>query len=556
MPYPFVGKYLTVRDRQQAADVARIQEVLAQSEEAEGIGLPIVPQGDLAEAQKVASEQMTEDKRLKELFKNRDGWRVVEREDGGTWYARELGRGFTGALQRGIIKAWRVLMLVLAMILVTLVLRRREPWYLLWIIVTIQGIVLTPPLCALALRFLGAHWMLERFETLTWVLFYPLSVPVLAAVIERFGQASWWRRGGDTPTLSTRILDWIWRLRIPLPLVTALGIGVALLHATHRRPYNWDYYWNRVTAPAHYRFGREYNRLVKLQAFMKEHIPEGAVVMVQPFTGTRLSMLHDINLVASERSSTGVADGGRRRTDLRLMLGFQTGEAIRESLFDKYGVTHYVSRGQPREWVAWWDADMHRKYGYRIYEVAETPDFTELWRKRMKQGFRAMRAGRYDKAVEYLEETVSDEPRLERAWFMLGNAFNRQGDAVAAANAYSRAEEIDPEDPRYPLMAGNAAFNAERYDEALEAFARCRDQALLEEDNGMASSAFFNMGNTYYMLGFLEDAVIAYDRAIELDELHEQAKEYRGIVLEQLADDADSPVDEGSGADDAVPADR
>ena len=139
---------------------------------------------------------------------------------------------------------------------------------------------------------------------------------------------------------------------------------------------------------------------------------------------------------------------------------------------------------------------------------------------------------------------------------MLGNAFNRQGDAVAAANAYSRAEEIDPEDPRYPLMAGNAAFNAERYDEALEAFARCRDQALLEEDNGMASSAFFNMGNTYYMLGFLEDAVIAYDRAIELDELHEQAKEYRGIVLEQLADDADSPVDEGSGADDAVPADR
>ena len=131
-------------------------------------------------------------------------------------------------------------MLVLAggMVLVVAVLRRREPWYLLWIIVTIQAIVMTPPVCTLALRFLGAHWMLERFETLTWVLFYPLSVPILAAVLERFGQATWWRRGGDAPTLGTRIVSSIWRWRLPLPLVTALGIAVALAHATHRRPYN------------------------------------------------------------------------------------------------------------------------------------------------------------------------------------------------------------------------------------------------------------------------------------------------------------------------------
>ena len=81
------------------------------------------------------------------------------------------------------------------------------------------------------------------------------------------------------------------------------------------------------------------------------------------------------------------------------------------------------------------------------------------------------------------------------------------------------------------------------------AFARLRRAwpALKQEDTGQAASSLLNMGNTRYMLGQLEDAIDAYDAALELDEEYEKALEYRGIVAGILAEEAD---EEAAGAED------
>ncbi len=559
MPFPFAGKRMTVKDRDRAADIQAIQEGL--SSEASEAGEDLDDRAEIAAADAAdealevgAAADAGDDLRAareRKMLKARDGYVITEWGDQ-RWVSRELGRGFTGAYQRGAIKAWRVLVVILGGALVVIVCRRREPLYLLAAIAVVQGIVLIPPICTLALRFLGADWMLERFETVSFVLFYPLSMPAIVAAIE------WWFR---SPGLARRtenrlglrrtlaVLD---HGRVVLTALTLLAIPVAMAHATHRRPYDWEYYWNRVSAPEAYRYGREYRGLERLQRFLQENIPAGSVVAVEPFTGTRLKMLHDLSLVASERSSTGVADGGRRRIDIQLMFALDTEEEDRAALFEKYGVTHYVSRGGVRPWVDWWDLEMVKDGGYVIATLAEEPDITELWRRRLKQGVRLLRAERYHEAVEKLQEVVLEDPRLERAWFQLGLAFLGDNDAVEAAKAFEQAETLDPDDIRHPLLLGEALYRAERFTLALDAFDRAAKTALAQGDSGQAATATFNLGNTWYMLDQLEEAIVAYDRAIELDERYDKAREYREIVMEILAERRSEEVGASDQSEDAA----
>lgn len=559
MPFPLAGKLMTVKDRDAAVTVADVRERISGGRAGVEVDDRVVGDADLEDEPESRDASVdfapTATQRVDRLLKAKDGWINYQFGDT-TWLAREPGRGFTGSFQRSIIKAWRVIVVVTGAVLAVVLLRRREAWYVLAAIGVVQAVVFIPPVATTALRFLGAQWMLERFETLAFVFFIPLSVPVLAAIVER----------ALRPRLAqVRMGEPLGRL--VLAAITALAVLVGIYHATHRRPYDWDYYWNRVSAPLRYRHGREYLQLMKLQRFLEENIPAGTTVVTGEFTGTRLKMLHDLKLVASERSSTGVADGGRRRIDLKLMFSLATEEEDRADLFDEYGVTHIVTRGSPRVWMDWWDVDTTRRHGYAITELAAEPDLTDLWRRNLKLGVRHLQAGRFDRAVEKLREVVLEDPKLEKAWFHLGRVYDRKGDAVLAAESYERASEIDPTDLRYPLMHGNAASSAERYPEALDAFDRAKRLAMEQEDEGQAATASLNLGNTWYMLGQLEAAIEAYDEAIELDDNYEKARVYRDAVSEILLEEqeasrsaaepggpSDDPTDDPAGdqsADDA-----
>ena len=533
MPFPVAGKLMTVGDREAAAKVDEVRVRISEGR----AGLEIDDRRGIEEAGAASvaaenSEPPTRGGRAARLLKAPDGWMNMTWGDT-TWISRTPGRGFTGAYQRGKIKAWRVLVVLLGGGLAIMLAGRREVLYLLAAIGVVQAVVLVPPVATAAVRFLGAHWMLERFETLAFVFFVPLSVPALAAAIEPAC-----RRG-----LEKRRFGGVFDRGL-LALLTVGGLWVGMAHASHRRPYDWDYYWNRVSAPRHYRLGREYQGLLRLQNFLESNIPAGSVVAVEAFTGTRLKMLHDIVLVASERSSTGVVDGGRRRIDLKLMFDFETDEETRAALFEKYGVTHVVSRGSPRIWVDWWGAETARKRGYVVTRLAEEFDADELWRRELKRGTRLIRAKRYDEAVEKLRDVVVDDPRLEKAWHRLGIALRGRGDAVLAAEAFGRAGELDPEDLRYPFMEGLTAFDAERYPAALAAFDRAHRLALSQDDTGQAASTMLNIGNTWYMLDSLPDALAAYDVAIELDPEYDKAIQYREAVAELLQEEAVPPPGE------------
>ncbi len=551
LPFPVAGRSMTVGDREVSVRADEVRRQISGGRAGREIddrrGMDPVRVTPSREAN---SEAPTRGARAARLLKPPEGWMNTTWGET-TWISRTPGRGFTGAYKRGSIKAWRVLVVVFCGGLAVALARRREVLYLLAAIGVVQAVVLIPPVATAAVRFLGAHWMLERFETLAFVFFIPLSVPAIAAVIEP--RCTRWfekRRFGG-------VFD-----RGVLGVLTVAGLWVGMTHASHRRPYDWNYYWNRVSAPLNYRHGREYRGLLRLQDFLETNIPAGSVVAVEAFTGTRLKMLHDIVLVASERSSTGVVDGGRRRIDLRLMFDFETDEATRAALFEKYGVTHVVSRGSPRGWVDWWEAESVRRRGYVVTRLAEEFDAEELWRRELKLGIRLIRAKRYDEAVEKLRDVVVDDPRLEKAWHQLGIALRGRRDAVLASEAFGRAGQLDPDDLRYPFKEGLAAFDAERYPEALSAFDRAHRVALAQDDIGQAASTMLNIGNTWYMLGNLQDALTAYEAAIDLDPEYEKAIQYRNTVADLIVEESaprpevprSNPVPDQSEAEDGRPA--
>lgn len=90
-------------------------------------------------------------------------------------------------------------------------------------------------------------------------------------------------------------------------------------------------------------------------------------------------------------------------------------------------------------------------------------------------------------------------------------------------------------------MEGLAAFDAERYPAALAAFDRAHRLALSQDDTGQAASTMLNIGNTWYMLDNLPDAIAAYDVAIELDPEYDKAIQYREAVAELLLEEAAPP---------------
>ncbi len=452
----------------------------------------------------------SDDARADRASKSGDGWKAkglpVKKAPGftivdGSSIARTPGRGFTGGW-------WRVWTMLAAVVAVVLLRRRMAPVVLLGFIATVLAVMLVPPLCTKALEVLGSLWMLERFETLADVLWIPLSAPAAAAVLEP-------------------LLRWRW-IQSPLSL---LAIPIALQHGHYAKPYDWETHLERAEAPAEQRFGREFRHMARLQVALRRAIPAGATVLVDPTLADRLTMLHDMRVVASQRSSTGVPFMRKRATEVRLMLDGKTREGLREELITSHGIGHLVERGAPRGWVELWSRDRARWGGYVFVELAEEPDWNRIAWKRLRDAERLMRRGRHETARPMLEAAVAeisdDESGADLAWFRLGNARLWTGDPEAAIDAYDRAIAIRDGDPRYELMLGNALVDAGAVEASIPRFEAAAQLALAEEDVELAASAWFNLGNSCFRLERWNEALAAYDESLLLRPMHPQARYWR-----------------------------
>ena len=163
----------------------------------------------------------------------------------------------------------------------------------------------------------------------------------------------------------------------------------------------------------------------------------------------------------------------------------------------------------------------------------------------------ALRQGRFDEAVRYLESALRVEPGADRLYYPLGMAYRQQGDMARARDNLARRGNTDPAipDPVLAQMArltrsaqmyleqGYAASRGGRLQESVEAFRKA------VEFNPDDVTARVSLGQGLVLIGDYETALEEFNRALALDPEHPVANYRRGTLLEESGDDAGASAD-------------
>lgn len=123
---------------------------------------------------------------------------------------------------------------------------------------------------------------------------------------------------------------------------------------------------------------------------------------------------------------------------------------------------------------------------------------------------RALRAERFDLAVQYLQFSLAWQPDTAGLYNDLGDVRYQQGDLSGAIRAYERSLAADEALASAQNNLGVALLAAGRPQEALAHF----QQAV--RLNPGAPAPFYNLGDAHLALGQLDPAAQAYARAYEL----------------------------------------
>jgi Ca-activated chloride channel family protein len=130
-----------------------------------------------------------------------------------------------------------------------------------------------------------------------------------------------------------------------------------------------------------------------------------------------------------------------------------------------------------------------------------------------------------------------------------GNRAYERGDYEEALELYRRAAADEPELPEAHLNAGLALHRLGRYAEAADETAR----ALPAEEPSLAARVHYAVGNHYFALGRLPEALDAYREALLLEPGNRDAKHNFELALRRLQEGSAAGPGQPRDADGAAP---
>ena len=111
-----------------------------------------------------------------------------------------------------------------------------------------------------------------------------------------------------------------------------------------------------------------------------------------------------------------------------------------------------------------------------------------------------------------------------------GNRLYEEGRFAEAHEKYLEALLEAPDSPIIRFNDGNALYQGENYESALESFRT----AVESGDPQLAAAAWYNLGNTLYRQGTLPESLEAFKQALRADPADIDAKHNLERVLEQM----------------------
>jgi len=168
--------------------------------------------------------------------------------------------------------------------------------------------------------------------------------------------------------------------------------------------------------------------------------------------------------------------------------------------------------------------------------VALDPYNSIAWNK---LGVAHMRTGRYDDAVLAFEKAIDLDPFYSVAWTNLGDSLATLGKHQEAIRAYDRALGINQRDIYALLLKGISLQETGDSTGAMEIYQeviRMADLEMRKHPNyaGFDAELWTNKGDALSRLGRYEEAVTAYDTALEINPKFERAEQGRTKVMDAI----------------------
>jgi tetratricopeptide (TPR) repeat protein len=140
-------------------------------------------------------------------------------------------------------------------------------------------------------------------------------------------------------------------------------------------------------------------------------------------------------------------------------------------------------------------------------------------------GEKAYHEKKYTEATKIFEIYTAE--KSENAWghFMLGLSASKSGDLAKAEKAFATALTIDPDHLKSLTNLSRVLIDQKRYDDALDKLMHAGDIAPESND------VYRLMGRAFHAQGKTDDAVNAYQRAIELDDKDAWSMNNLGLLL-------------------------
>ncbi|MDD1666586.1 MAG: tetratricopeptide repeat protein [Methanomicrobiales archaeon] len=95
----------------------------------------------------------------------------------------------------------------------------------------------------------------------------------------------------------------------------------------------------------------------------------------------------------------------------------------------------------------------------------------------LEEGQRCAREGKHEKAIEFFDQAIRENPESADAWLAKCNELKALERYTDALECYTTALKIDPKSCRAWIAKGNTLVRAGREEEALECFGAARKVA-------------------------------------------------------------------------------
>jgi tetratricopeptide (TPR) repeat protein len=164
------------------------------------------------------------------------------------------------------------------------------------------------------------------------------------------------------------------------------------------------------------------------------------------------------------------------------------------------------------------------------------PYYSIAWNKR---GNALTRLGYYEEAIRNYDKAIELDPYYGQAWDNKGHALYRVGMFNESLNAYNRAIAINPNDLHAMVNKGMNLQKLGRVGEArtvYEDVVKIADKENRRNPNDAKydSDLWSNKGDALFRLGQFSDALIAYNRSLEINPKNQDVNASRTLLIEAM----------------------